>query len=181
MGKGIAATSRVEKRHPALRVETIHPFADGNGRMGRLWQTLLLAKWNALFAWIPMESILHENRPHRAIEDARKANDSGAFIEFTLSAILDSIALQERHQDEHIDEHQVKHQVEWSATQLAVLKLLEERSLSRKEIFAALQLTGDSRAFKRHIEPLLAAGLVKMTIPDKQQSSNQRYIATRIS
>ncbi|MDR1740375.1 MAG: Fic family protein [Synergistaceae bacterium] len=95
--------ARASELHPILKsavlhyeIETIHPFADGNGRMGRLWQTLVLAKWNPVFAWIPMESVLYRNRQqyYEAISSARRANDSGAFIEFTLSAILESVASQ---------------------------------------------------------------------------------------
>jgi Fic family protein len=86
--------------HPLIKssvvhfeIEFIHPFIDGNGRIGRLWQTLILSKWNELFAWLPVETVVYENQQgyYNALAISQKAGNSESFIEFMLYAILQAL------------------------------------------------------------------------------------------
>lgn len=97
-------------------LELIHPFADGNGRVGRLWHTLLLSKWNPSFAWLPVESMIHDHQQeyYDAINASNNAGESTEFIEFMLSvikaALVDAIKTSDILSDGKLDKAAIRWQ-----------------------------------------------------------------------
>jgi hypothetical protein len=79
--------------HPRYEIDFIHPFADGNGRMSRLRQSLALASWRAELAWLPVESLISERQSeyYAALGAADRLAEATPFVQFTLNAIRDAL------------------------------------------------------------------------------------------
>ena len=145
--------------------EFIHPFSDGNGRMGRLWQSLILAKWNPVFAHLPVESLIFERQDayYQAIQDSTKRSDSAPFIIFMLNAIRDALS---------VVAPQVTPQV---TPQVLELLRVVRGDITRAELQRMLGLRDRKSFFERYLKPALDFGLLEMTIPDKPNSRLQKY------
>ena len=149
----------------------IHPFSDGNGRMVRLWHTAILAKWKPVFEFIPIESQIEkfQDEYYEVIAKCHIAGESTLFIEFMLSQIdriLDDISIQISEKNEYLPE--------------SVQKLLEimeyDVPYASSDLMEKLGLKAREGFRRNYLHPAIEMNLIRMTIPDKPNSRNQRYI-----
>ncbi|MBP3567948.1 MAG: Fic family protein [Lachnospiraceae bacterium] len=149
----------------------IHPFADGNGRMARLWHTILLSKWKPMFEYIPLESQIEkfQEEYYDAIAKCHVEGESTSFIKFMLwqiDKILDEVSVQISEENEYISEYIKKllgvmeYDIPYTSN-----ALMEKLGLKSREGFR-----------RNYLSPAMEMNLIRMSVPDKPNSRNQRYI-----
>ncbi len=155
--------------------EFIHPFQDGNGRMGRMWHSLLLGQWKELFFWLPIEELIQSRQKeyYDSLGVADKMADSAVFVELMLEIIRDTLK----------DTTVVGHSTDQDSDQVTdqdepvqkLLGALGEEVLSASELMQRLGLSHRPTFRKNYLSPALEKGIIERTIPDKPNSKNQKY------
>lgn len=152
--------------------EFIHPFSDGNGRTGRLWQSLILGQLHPIFEHLPVENMVYANQEtyYNAIQASSKAADSGPFIDFMLQEILNTL---KEHKGEPItqiekDSNSVRDKVrdKFGISSGQIIELIYQNpSITLDEI--AIRLSVTRRSIEKKIKELRDAGIIKRTGSNK--------------
>lgn len=144
--------------------EFIHPFQDGNGRIGRLWQTAILKEWKEVFAWIPVESLIKEHQAeyYNALNSSDNNADSTSFIEFILSLLLKTI-------DEIIETEKkvtVKVTQKVTVNQKKIIDAIKKNPfITQEELSQVIGLT--RKSIVQNMKKLQENGLLKRVGADK--------------
>lgn len=146
----------------------IHPFKDGNGRIARFWQTLLLSKWKLIFGFLPIESQIHkyQNKYYEVINECNNKGECTLFIEFMLEMILKTL--------EDLKETLFNDNKNFYVKKiLSSIEVGEE--LSAYEIMERLGIKSKENFRKNYLNPSIENGYIKRTLPNRMTSKNQKY------
>ena len=168
---------KMSEVHPLIKscvfhyeFEFIHPFADGNGRMGRFWQSLILSKWNKIFSYLPIETVIYENQQeyYDVLNIANRNGHSTEFVEFMLKALkkaLQQFAAPAPHsENEYIDK---------------LIKAMGNREMSAMEIMAKLGLKNRANFRKNYLVPALDGNFIVPTSNIKNNPRQKYRLANR--
>lgn len=151
-------------------LEFIHPFSDGNGRIGRLWQTLILSRWQPILAYLPIETVIKQQQSeyYHMLSLADQSADCSGFIEFMLSAIR--ISLQQAVAAEDQTEMRVEKQVETR---------VEHKPDTASQILALLSVHPEYTLVQVAQHLNRATSTVERAVTKLKQQERLRYIGSR--
>lgn len=141
------------EEHPLIKscifhyeFEFIHPFSDGNGRTGRLWQTLILSDWRPVFKNLPIENIVYKYQKEYYNAIAISGGESGCtpFIEFILGVIDETLTLESS--------------TPRSSKDKIIEQIRNNPKITRNELAAKLGITADG--VKYHLQKMTAEGVI---------------------